>query len=214
MCVIDVQGKYKPERVKEQVRKMKKVELVFIPAPGAGHLVSALQFTKRLIDRDDRILITVLAIQSPFRTTLSSYTESIAASEPRIRVIDVQQPQDHQPPQETYHSLEKFITLYIEGHVPNVKKIITNLVSSNANSMDSIRVAALVVDFFCVSMIYVAKELNLPSYLFMTSNAGYLALMLQLLILHEKNQIAVEESDPEWLIPGMFVTITGPFECV
>ncbi|KAM1309290.1 hypothetical protein PS2_006025 [Malus domestica] len=182
---------------------MKKVELVFIPAPGEGHLVSALQLTKRLIDRDDRILITILAIQSPFRTTLNSYTESIAASEPRIRVIDVQQPQDHQPPQETHQSPEKFICLYIEGHVPNVKKIITNLVSFNANSLDSIRVAALVVDFFCVSMIDVAKELNLPSYLFMPSNAGYLALMLQLPILHEKNQVAVEESDPEWLIPGI-----------
>ncbi|XP_048420716.1 UDP-glycosyltransferase 71K2-like [Pyrus x bretschneideri] len=181
---------------------MKKVELVFIPSPGAGHLVSTLQFTKRLIDRDDRVSITILAIQSSFPTTLSSYAKSIAASEPRIRFIDVPQPQDR-PPQEMYKSPAKFFSLYIESHVPSVKKIITNLVSSSANSSDSIRVAALVVDFFCVSMIDVAKELNIPSYLFLTSNAGYLAFMLHLPIVHEKNQIAVEESDPEWSIPGI-----------
>ncbi|KAM0996010.1 hypothetical protein ACFX13_006124 [Malus domestica] len=181
---------------------MKRVELVFIPSPGAGHLVPTLQFAKRLIDRNDRISITILAIQSSFPTTLSSYTKSIAASEPRIRFIDVPQPQDR-PPQEMYKSRAKFFSLYIESHVPSVKKIITNLVSSSSNSSDSIRVSALVVDFFCVSMIDVAKELNIPSYLFLTSNAGYLAFMLHLPILHEKNQIAVEESDPEWSIPGI-----------
>ncbi|CAN6556491.1 unnamed protein product [Malus baccata var. baccata] len=181
---------------------MKRVELVFIPSPGAGHLVPTLQFAKRLIDRNDRISITILAIQSSFPTTLSSYTKSIAASEPRIRFIDVPQPQDR-PPQEMYKSRAKFFSLYIESHVPSVKKIITNLVSSSSNSSDSIHVSALVVDFFCVSMIDVAKELNIPSYLFLTSNAGYLAFMLHLPILHEKKQIAVEESDPEWSIPGI-----------
>nr|XP_008384820.2 UDP-glycosyltransferase 71K1-like [Malus domestica] len=180
---------------------MKKVELVFIPAPGAGHLVPTLQFAKRLIDRNDRISITILAIQSFYPTTLSSYTKSIAASEPRIRFIDVPQPQ-YRPPQEMYKSRAKIFSLYIESHVPSVKKIITNLVSSSANSSDSIRVAALVVDLFCVSMIDVAKELNIPSYLFLTSNTGYLAFMLNLPILHEKNQIA-EESDPDWSIPGI-----------
>ncbi|KAL6275677.1 hypothetical protein ACE6H2_019278 [Prunus campanulata] len=164
---------------------MEKVRLVFIPAPGSGHLVSTLQFAKRLIDQEERISITILAIQSAFPTTL---TQNL-----------------NPPAQDSFNSPAKSFSLYIESHLPNVKKIVTSLVSSShaSKSLDSIRVAGLVVDFFCVSMVDVAKELHLPTYLFMTSNAGYLALMLHLPIRHKHNEVEPKDSDPEWLIPGI-----------
>ncbi|KAI5321735.1 PREDICTED: UDP-glycosyltransferase [Prunus dulcis] len=185
---------------------MEKVRLVFIPAPRSGHLVSTLQFAKRLIAREERISITILAIQSASPTTLSSYAKSVAASEPKIQLIDVPKPQpEHPPAQDSFKSPAKSFSLYIESHLPNVKKIVTNLVSSShaSESLDSIHVAGLVVDFFCVSMIDVAKELHLPTYLFMTNNAGYQALMLHLPIRHKHNEVEPKDSDPEWLISGI-----------
>ncbi|KAK1347906.1 hypothetical protein POM88_055011 [Heracleum sosnowskyi] len=39
---------------------MIKAEVIFIPAPGVGHLVSTIEFSKLLISRDDRISISIL----------------------------------------------------------------------------------------------------------------------------------------------------------
>ncbi|VVA32117.1 PREDICTED: UDP-glycosyltransferase [Prunus dulcis] len=185
---------------------MKNVEIVFIPVPGSGHLVSTLQFAKNLIDRNNTISITILSIPSPFPSSLSSYTNSLVASEPRIRLIDVPQPPAKPPSIESFKSPAKRFSLYIETHLPNIRNIITEIVSSHAKS-DSVRVAGIVVDFFCASMIDVAKELHLPSYLFMTSNTGYLSFMLHLPAYHEQNGEVPKDSDPEWLIKGIEIPV-------
>ncbi|KAM4095397.1 hypothetical protein ACJW30_08G026800 [Castanea mollissima] len=182
---------------------MKKAELIVIPAPGIGHLVSTIEFAKRLIDRDDRLFITVLSMK--FNISLypfsDAYTKSLTASQPRIQLIHL--PQVNPPPAELLKSRLNYISVYIENNIPNVKDIVTNIVSSNSNSDSSRVVVGLILDFVCTSMIDVGRELNLPSYLFFTSNAGFLAFMLYLPIRH--NQIGNEfsESDPELLIPGI-----------
>lgn len=51
-------------------------------------------------------------------------------------------------------------------------------------------------------MIDVANEMDLPSYMFLTSNAGFLSLMLYLPSRHEENSVEFESSDPDSLIPG------------
>ncbi|KAF3443509.1 hypothetical protein FNV43_RR13192 [Rhamnella rubrinervis] len=55
---------------------MKKAKLVFIPAPGAGHLVSMIEFTKQLLSRDDRFSVTIIVIKSPFELSVNSDTSS------------------------------------------------------------------------------------------------------------------------------------------
>ncbi|KAE8731626.1 hypothetical protein F3Y22_tig00002793pilonHSYRG00134 [Hibiscus syriacus] len=42
---------------------MKKVELIFVPTPGVGHLVTTGEFTKHLIHSDDRISVTILSMK-------------------------------------------------------------------------------------------------------------------------------------------------------
>ncbi|GAV91780.1 hypothetical protein CFOL_v3_35167 [Cephalotus follicularis] len=59
-----------------------KAELIFIPAPGIGHVVSTLEFSKRLIEQDDRILITVLVLKFHSSTFVDAST-SLTASQPR-----------------------------------------------------------------------------------------------------------------------------------
>lgn len=178
--------------------EMKKAELVFIPAPGAGHLVSALQFGKRLLQRDDRISITVLAIKSAAPSSLGSYTEALVASESRLQLIDV--PQAELPPLEFAKSPAKFFILNIENHVPNVREALTNYVSSK---QDSVPIVGVVLDFFCVSMIDVVNEFNLPSYLFMTSNAGYLSFEFHFPAQDSRTGRPPKDSDPDWLVPGI-----------
>lgn len=51
-------------------------------------------------------------------------------------------------------------------------------------------------------MIDVANELDLPSYMFLTTNAGFLSLMMHLSTRHEQNSSEFEKSDPDSLIPG------------
>ena len=60
---------------------MKKAELVFIPAPAIGHLVSAVEFAKLLVDRDDRFSVTLLIMKLPAELPmLTDYVQSLSAS--------------------------------------------------------------------------------------------------------------------------------------
>ncbi|CAL2263729.1 unnamed protein product [Prunus armeniaca] len=95
--------------------EMKKLELLFIPAPGIGHLVPVFELAKRLIGHDDRISGTILASKSTFSSSVDSKTKSLAASNPQIKLVDVPK--------------------------PHVKDIVTNinLSSPQANSSDSIQ---------------------------------------------------------------------------
>ncbi|TXG74353.1 hypothetical protein EZV62_002932 [Acer yangbiense] len=181
---------------------MKTAELIFIPSPGIGHLVSTLEFAKLLIDRDDRISITVLVMKLPTTPHVDACTKSIAAaSQSRIKLIDL--PQVDPPPLEFIRRFpEYFITLFVESQVSNVRKVVSEIIVSHDDD-DSVRVTGLVVDFFCVSMIDVASELSLNSYVYLTSNVGFLNFMLYLATEHMiSNSTEFESSDSELLIPG------------
>ena len=171
-------------------------ELIFIPMPGMGHLVSTLEFAKRLLDRDDRLLIKVLSMKFPSSPLADAYTRSLTASHARIQLLDL--PQVDPPPSESFKSPQAYICAFIESNIPNVKHAVTKILSSG-----SARVVALVLDFFCLSMIDVGGELGLPSYLFFTSNAGFLGLMLYLPTRHNKvNGAEFNDADPPLLLPG------------
>ena len=131
---------------------MKKVELIFIPLPAVGHLVSIHEFAKRLINRNDSVSVTILAMKPPFPSPATeSYTKSMAASQTRIKLVDV--PQVDPPPRDLLKSPVTYFSLHIENHLHHVKAIVADIFSTG-------RVAGLVVDFFCVSMIDVAHELG------------------------------------------------------
>ncbi|BFG33939.1 hypothetical protein CerSpe_202130 [Prunus speciosa] len=91
---------------------MKKLELVFIPAPGTGHLVPVFELAKRLIGHDDRISATILAIKSTFPSSVDSKTKSLAASNPQIKLVDV--PKVDPPPQELFIKVTSkvFLSIY------------------------------------------------------------------------------------------------------
>lgn len=174
---------------------MKKSELVFIPAPGIGHLVSALEFAKRLIDHDDRLSVTVLSMKFPFTPFADEFTKSLVASHDEIKVIDL--PPVDPPPPELLKSPENFVCAFIESLIPHVRNALSDIVSSSSS-----RVSALVLDFFCLSLIDVGHELGLPSYMFLTSNPGFLGLLLHIPIRHNQKGSEFDASDPEVSLPG------------
>ncbi|GLT28029.1 hypothetical protein SLA2020_029870 [Shorea laevis] len=178
---------------------MEKAELIFIPVPGIGHLVSTVELAKRLLHRDDRISVTLLSMKSPYGS-IDAYTKPLTASEPRIRLVDLPRV-THPSPDLFIKSPAAYIYSFIEAQIPQFRKTVTDIVSSSSVSGSS-RVVGLVLDFFCVPMIDIANELELPSYIFLTSNTGFLSLMMELPIRHGQNRAEVESSDPEFLIPG------------
>ncbi|XP_028796771.1 UDP-glycosyltransferase 71K2-like [Neltuma alba] len=100
---------------------MKNSELIFIPSPGIGHLVSALEFAKRVIDYDSRISFTILCIKFPFTAFSNSYIKSVLASQPRIRLIDL--PEVDPPPPEPLKPPVYLIYVFTERLIPHKRQI-------------------------------------------------------------------------------------------
>ncbi|KAJ9172484.1 hypothetical protein P3X46_015714 [Hevea brasiliensis] len=179
---------------------MSEAELIFVPAPGVGHIVSTIEFAKSLILRDNQILVTILVMKLPITPFIDAYTKSLTASQPNIRLINLPQV-DLPSPELLAKSVESYICAVIESHKPHVQKIVSDIISSRSSS-DSFPVAGIILDFFCVSMIDIGDELGLPSFIFLTSGLGFLSLMLYLPSRHEQIGTEFSFSDSEVLIPG------------
>ncbi|XP_058761471.1 UDP-glycosyltransferase 71K2-like [Vicia villosa] len=175
----------------------KKSELIFIPAPGIGHLVSSLEFAKLLINTHTNLSITVLCIKFPGILISDSYIKAALASEPQIQLIDL--PEVQPPPEELLKSPEFFILTVMESLIPHVKAAIQTILSD--------KIVGLVLDYFCVSMIDVGNELGIPSYLFLTSSVGFLTLMLSLQ--NRRIEDVFDDSDPDhqFLIHGLSIPV-------
>ncbi|KAF8390877.1 hypothetical protein HHK36_023176 [Tetracentron sinense] len=182
---------------------MKNVKLVFFPLMGIGHLVSTVEFAKHLLIRDARFSITVLTMTAPFANT-RAYTESVAASVAGIQFIYL--PQVNLPAGPETQSPVAFLSLFIENHKPYVKHTILENISSESKS-DSLQLAGLVVDLFTTTMIDIANELGIPAYLYFTSGAAMLGLMLHLQTLHAENATDLKDYMGELVIPSFLNSV-------
>ncbi|KAL6570529.1 hypothetical protein OROGR_000079 [Orobanche gracilis] len=148
---------------------MNKAKLVFIPAPGLSHLVSTVEVTKLLLDRDHRVSITVLIMKLPNDQTVDKYISSQDSNTPpRLNLVNL-------PNLNETSSSPKMFTLFdiIYGHETHIREIVSTL-----SKKTDTRLAGLVMDMFCTKYIEICDEFNLPSYVFFTSGAGALGLML------------------------------------
>jgi hypothetical protein len=74
----------------------------------------------------------------PFSSLADAYTRSVTHKLESNPEVDP-------PPAELFNSVKGYISVFIESNIPNVKRWLTKIVSSNSNS-GSARVAALVLD--------------------------------------------------------------------
>ncbi|KAJ8645438.1 hypothetical protein MRB53_007186 [Persea americana] len=180
---------------------MEKTGLVFLPAPGVGHLISAVELAKRLLDKQPCFSITVLLMNlhipsMKHATATASYIQSVTASHPRIHFIDLPLVDF---PFENTHNPVAFISLFIEKHKSFVKEAIKRTSSSSSSPPAT----ALIIDLFSTTMIDVGKELGIPTYLYFTSGAALLGLMLYLPTLDAKVPCEFKDLQGEVEVPGM-----------
>ncbi|KAI3697243.1 hypothetical protein L6452_30119 [Arctium lappa] len=178
-------------------------ELVFIPAAGLGHIMSTIEIAKVLVNRDQRLSITVLVIKplSGFGSgsEITNYVESLTSKAmERIRFMEL--PQDETPPKPDPKAPLTFLNDYMNSHC----KYVRNIVGEMMKQPGSGRIAGFVIDLFCTGMIDVASEFGIPTYIFFTSNAAFLGFNLYMKTLYDtRNQDHVAEfsnSDAEFLI--------------
>lgn len=137
------------------------------------------------------------------QSKINSYIQSVTASHPDIRFIDL--PLIDYPIEEEDQNPLTFISVLTGKLKPHVKEAIETLSSSSlpSSSSSSTRVAALIVDLFVTTMIDVGVELGIPTYLYFTSCAAALGLLLYLPVLHVKIPCEYKDYKGSVEVPGM-----------
>ncbi|XP_047946671.1 anthocyanidin 3-O-glucosyltransferase 2-like [Salvia hispanica] len=146
---------------------MNKSELVFIPCPALSHLIPTIETAKLLLLRDSRLSATVflpphIYVIDTIAETYLETTSSNPTFSSRLKFIRL-------PP--IQHSNKHFFEHY-NVQIPNVRREISNLLTNEQNP----RLAAIVLDIFCVGLVSVAAEFGLPAYLFFTGGATCLGI--------------------------------------
>lgn len=176
---------------------MKRAQLVFVPCPGIGHLVSTVGFAELILERNENFLITMLVINNPYDPSVNSYVESLFATHTQIKSIAI--PAIADPPVEALtENPERVFIQFIRDHGPLVKDAIVNQVMANSPAP----VASVIVDFLCASFIDVAKELGVPSHVFFCSDAAFYGLTVYLSEREDGGQPKFREDDLDYTIPS------------
>ncbi|XP_060211509.1 UDP-glucose flavonoid 3-O-glucosyltransferase 6-like [Lycium barbarum] len=160
----------------------KNIELIFIPCPGIGHLVSTVEMAKLLITREKHMFITVLIIQLPNDNKLSSYIKSVSNFSTNLKFIQLRQDES---------VLQLLKGNIFTSFIPGLKSAVRDATAEILKSQSNITLAGIVIDLFCTSMIDVANEFELPTYVFYTPNVANLGLQFHLQILSDEFKIDI-----------------------
>ena len=172
---------------------MTSANVLLLPEPGSGHLMSLIEAGKRLLGQggpDERrpLTVTVLIIRpatAESAAEVDSHVSRVAASVSGIRFHHLP---TVGPLTDCTGNLQEFKSRYMQLQAPHVKAAVADLDA-----------AALMIDFFAIGVIDAARGLAVPTYVYFTSTAALLALTLRLPALDE----AVEVFDSTVDVPGM-----------
>ncbi|KAL2905717.1 UDP-glucose flavonoid 3-O-glucosyltransferase 6 [Bienertia sinuspersici] len=145
-------------------------ELVFVPTPGVGHLVSTIELAKLILQHEHRISILVLIMKVPFMSTsmLDSFINTQSRDNPYPErftfstLPPVSNPPDVSSP------------VFFQTIVALNKSLVKEAIEGQGQTRSLV---GFVLDLFCLGMVDVAAELNVPSYIFFTSGVNLLNLL-------------------------------------
>ncbi|GAB2259787.1 hypothetical protein Droror1_Dr00010642 [Drosera rotundifolia] len=169
---------------------MARPEFIIIPLPGMGHLIPAVELATRLVSRDERVAVSLLIMTSTF-DQISSYIQSLhqtfTATGDRVHVVQLPGPQERPDP-----ASKSFMPDMLQNYKPIVKKAAEDLAKN-------VQLMGLILDPFCSDYISIAHELQIPTYIFFTSGAAFLSLMLHFQSLRDDHKVDLKEltSDPD-----------------
>ncbi|XVF71113.1 hypothetical protein PTKIN_Ptkin12aG0009300 [Pterospermum kingtungense] len=166
---------------------MRKAELVFIPWPGMGHLVSPVQLAKLLVDLHPNLSITLIIIKSPTDPKVTPYVDSLAANTTTSRIKFIVLPQ---PETDKDVSSAKLMSPFLR---PLVKEAVTNIVQLSESVPDSPKLAGFVLDMFFTSFVDLANEFGVPSYVFFASGAAFLGFVFYIQALFDEQKIDIQK---------------------
>ncbi|KAL8238571.1 hypothetical protein R6Q59_015138 [Mikania micrantha] len=178
-------------------------ELIFIPAPGLGHIMSTVEIAKILVNRDQRLFVTVLVIKPPtgrYGSAITDYIESLAKTNMN-HISFIQLPQHESLSNYDPKSPMSMFSDFIPSHSNRVRNVVADMISQPGSR----RIAGFVIDMFCTCMVDVANEFNVPTYMFFTSNAAFLGFKFHVQTLcDDLNEDVVEMcgSNTEILVPS------------
>ncbi|KAL3510640.1 hypothetical protein ACH5RR_030041 [Cinchona calisaya] len=158
---------------------MEKAELIFIPWPLMGHLGQMVELANHLINRTKNLSITVLISRLPdsLDPVTNKLINALVSSSTTESLQFFHLPQTDPSPEWSSLSRGYFIQRQLDSQKPHVNKFIEQRLIDNRSTPSS-KLIGVVVDMFSTSMIDVANELYIPSYVFFTSGAAFLGLMM------------------------------------
>jgi len=168
--------------------------LVLLPEWGSGHLMSMLESCKRVLLSSGKAFSITLLVMRPPTAEATSEVEAHARREAASGLdIRFHRLPAVEPPADAV-GVEEFIARYIGLHAPHVRDALAGMAGP---------VAALVLDMFAAPLVDVARDLGVPSYVFMSSTGAMLAFMLHLPVLHEAVAAELDEVEGGVKVPGL-----------
>ncbi|CAN6444351.1 unnamed protein product [Victoria cruziana] len=155
-----------------------KPHVVIMPSTGMGHLIPIIEFAKHLLCHRD-FLITLVTVSGQFPASALAKV----AQHPTIDCITL-------PPVDTSDfppgtMIETIMSVVVKRSLEPLRKLLSEIRP----------ISALIVDLFGTDALDVAKELDLPAYIFFPSTANVLSFLFYLRTFHE--QIPGEYTDLE-----------------
>ncbi|XP_074303992.1 anthocyanidin 3-O-glucosyltransferase 6-like [Silene latifolia] len=181
----------------------KAAELVFIPAPVVGHLISAVQVAKLILQTKECISISIHIINFPFQSDkINAYVDSQSRDNPYpTRLTFVRLPALSNLPDP--NSPNYFATV-IELHKPLVKQEAEKRVMAGLTTY-----VGFVLDMFCTTMADIASDLNVPSYIFFVSGAILLSFMFYVGSLADNHGLEAGDIIKKLTDPGFSSPVDG-----
>ncbi|KAF7099802.1 hypothetical protein CFC21_101393 [Triticum aestivum] len=148
-----------------------KPTIVLLPAWGVGHFMPMIEAGKRMLQCCSSALsLTVLLMPAPTAQAESDIADHIRREEEAgatdirfLHLPSVPLPTDHT-------GVEEWISRIVQLHVPHIRAAVSGLACP---------VAALVLDIFFTPALDVSRDLAVPAYVYFTSGAAMLALLLR-----------------------------------
>ncbi|KAL8160463.1 hypothetical protein V2J09_002000 [Rumex salicifolius] len=155
--------------------------LLLFAAPDVGHLLSAVEFGRRLVAVNSQISMVILIPKLPVpNEKVDAFVLSLDADLrrdsncQRISLVELP-PLD--PKSSDSGNPSNYFPLKIESLTTLCKPAVKRVVEDRRRHR---KIAGIVFDMFCTPMVDVAEELGVPSYLFYTSGADMLTFTLRM----------------------------------
>nr|WJH18560.1 phenylpropanoid glycosyltransferase UGT23 [Artemisia annua] len=164
--------------------------------------MSTIKMAKEFVNRDQRLSITVVIITPPYTSlALASYIDSLAKNAvERIRFIEL--PHDESAPKLNQKAPFTSFREYVDSHCKYVRNVVADMI----NQPHFGHLVGFVVDILSSSMIDVANEFHVPTYVYFTSSAAFLGFKVYMeTVCADQSQdyvIELSKAEGEILLPS------------